>query len=673
MKKILFLSIPLMLLGAVAVTAVKNADANYAERGIHIPSISTPSFYTISRPDFSYKPPVVPKQYKYSDLSEGTTLTGAYSQFEDIANGTSFLGHGYNIITSPYMNKDYVKFRSPILDEDKLMNARLKIVNEISTDSHTYTGSSMEEFMNDYSLGLSVYGNYGKVFSGGIKAQYRGSQGEKKFFSFSKQEFTIRTFDLHIMENVRKLKTMLSDDFLYDVENMTPYQLFDEYGTHLIAEMAMGGKLEMNTTYSSISSCFTAEIEAAINAHVKYLGSSIHGEMDASYKQKLDSLSVEEVTDIKTLGAPALAMDTVDNVRQNFPEWVRRLGEDKANSAFFGLVGDQSLVPLWDLVDDPQKKIDIETAFYDLAGDSYDELCEMFKLNKNRYITVNYDGDGYGEVQGVKPQYTKGETAVLVAVPNAYSAFDGWYIGEEKVCSNTRYVFEVDMDTELTAKFVEKDSHLDLNILMEYHINKEGNTNYLTVYNSTNQYNLITYSKGDVTQAEGQNFNLRADGYEVTDIGPYKTIKINIGTRKTIWVRENWSDAIIQVNYDGYYHTYKSCFEFGMDFMKLAVVAKNGNDWTIRIRNLTTSSFYVSYSPVTCVRENAMNWDSLNVDENANRTYVLYNNYKDVHITEEEGAKTFVVSYLKDYVRYISCITVSEGNIYATTYDTFAI
>jgi len=119
MKKILFLSIPLMLLGAVAVTTVKNADANYAERGIHIPSKSTPSSSTISRPDFTYKPPVAPKQYKYSDLSEGATLTGAYSQFEDIANGTSFLGHGYNIITSPYMNKDYVKFRSPILDENK--------------------------------------------------------------------------------------------------------------------------------------------------------------------------------------------------------------------------------------------------------------------------------------------------------------------------------------------------------------------------------------------------------------------------------------------------------------------------------------------------------------------------------------------------------------------------
>ena len=29
-----------------------------------------------------------------------------------------------------------------------------------------------------------------------------------------------------------------------------------------------------------------------------------------------------------------------------------------------------------------------------------------------------------------------------------------------------------------------------------------------------------------------------------------------------------------------------------------------------------------------------MNWDSLNVDENVNKTFILYNNYEDAHISK---------------------------------------
>ena len=89
---------PLLLIGSVAFTA-KNVDANYA--------------------DFEGK------LYAYSDIPNNGTLSGSYSQFVNIADVTSYLGYGYNVIESRYINKYDVLKTNPIFNIEQLSNTNL--------------------------------------------------------------------------------------------------------------------------------------------------------------------------------------------------------------------------------------------------------------------------------------------------------------------------------------------------------------------------------------------------------------------------------------------------------------------------------------------------------------------------------------------------------------------
>lgn len=393
------------------------------------------------------------RKYAYSDFKEGRSYTGDYSQFTDIADVTSYIGHGYNVIDSPYMDKDYVKYRSPILDVNKIDSAQLKLVKETRSKSYEYSGSSMEEFTQNYGGSLNVYGNYAKVFSGGLKIQYKGSQEEKRFYSFYKAVCDVRTFDLHLTANLRTLRSMVSDDFLLDVEEMSPAQLFEEYGTHLITEVAMGGRVEYSTTYSSTKTGYTNEVDAAINAHIKYLGSTINTEIQANYSNELDSQNVEQKTEVSTLGGPLLGMRSIEGVNEHFDEWAETLGSDLSCSALCGIVGKQSLVPLWDLLPSSEqaKKNELEQYFIEAADDAYEELCSQFKLDMSRYVTTKTDGNG--KIEGNNGKYKSGDLVTLNAVGNPGYEIEGWYIGDEKVSEASTYSFTISADVEITANF----------------------------------------------------------------------------------------------------------------------------------------------------------------------------------------------------------------------------
>ena len=443
--------------GVVALGA-NTVDANYADFGDDLPGL--PGFKGDhidigDRPIDWLRPKI--KKYKNDDVEDmdnGEQMSGTYSQFQDINGVSSYLGYGYNIITSPYMVKDYVRMENPIIDMVKIKTCPLTIVRENSMVSDTISGQSMESYMDEFNASINVYGNYGKVFSGGAKAEFQGSQSVQKLYTFYKTYVNKRSFDIHLGGGAASLKTKLSTTFQNALYNMTPAQLFHDYGTHLIAEVAMGGRLEMNTTYWSETADYTTEVTTAINVHAKYLGSSINAEMSLALSSALSTLNVQEHTGTVNLGGASLDLTTPEAIAQNRNAWLMSFDQDLGLSAMIGLVGDQSLIPLWDLVDDdhPERKAELENYFILAAGEAYDDLCDNFKLNTNRYVNVTVDGEG--EVEGNNGEYQRGEMAELTAVPNTGYVFEGWYAGEEKVSSNPFYSFAVTFDTNLTAKFV---------------------------------------------------------------------------------------------------------------------------------------------------------------------------------------------------------------------------
>lgn len=470
MKKLLFLSLPLLVAGAIALTN-NNIDATYAD--YDRPQITIPgkpeTAAEISIPEavWNYQDRIVKKysdKYQYDDIEENGSYEGPYSKFTDIATQHSYLGYGYNVIASPYLDSDFVKMRNPIIDRTKIQDSTLVLDRKLYTNSKTYRGSSMSEFAQSYGGSFKIYGNYAKLFSGGLSLEFHGSSEEKEFYYFYKGVYNVRTFTLRMLETDEGIANMLSDNFVNDINSsMHPDTFFDKYGTHLILGAAMGGRMEVNETYSSKTVRYTEDVAASVNMHVKYVGSSINAEAEMQYSSSSMNENIETDFESKSLGGPSLDLHSVEDVWQSYPRWVESFNDDMSKSVLMGIPSNEYFVPLWIYADSEARRDELEQYFVEKADGSFDDLCGQYTVNTKRIVTAKtieigedneYENSSAGAIDGNKRIYTLGETARLTAKPSRRYSFEGWYNNDDTCISHEpTYSFVVDDDVSIKAKF----------------------------------------------------------------------------------------------------------------------------------------------------------------------------------------------------------------------------
>lgn len=399
------------------------------------------------------------KQYKYDEIENGQTVDGEYSQFVNINVLSSYLGYGYDVVNDPYMKKDYINMSAPILDVDKLYKAKLRLIKENIGDSYSAEGEDMEELVENYSakfdVEVGVKSGRTKVFSSGLKTSFSGSNETKTYLKFYKSVYQVRTFNLYLTDSLTRIKDMVSDEFYTDARQMTAKSLFNKYGTHLIKEAAMGGRLELNSVWSSTSVGYSNDIQTSVSAHINALSVvGIDTTASAKMSTELNQKGVRSEIAGQQVGGRLVDVSTAEAMAANRQVWLDSLNDDLTVSALSGIVGENSLVPLWDLLpDDMQaKKEELHDVFISECEDRYDEICDLYKLNKNREVRVVYNED-QGTVEGNNSPYIDGKTVELYARPKANNEFYGWLIGGELVSQNQLYSFKIHVDTTLEARF----------------------------------------------------------------------------------------------------------------------------------------------------------------------------------------------------------------------------
>lgn len=399
------------------------------------------------------------KLYDYDEIKQGQTVDGEYSQFVNINVLSSYLGYGYDVVNDPYMNKNYINMSAPILDMNKIQDAKLRMIKENEAYSYSCEGSDMSQLIDSFSgkfnVDVGVGSKKAKVFSGGLKMSFKGSSDVKTYLKFYKNVYQVKTFNLYLTDSLSNIKNMVSDEFYRDVKQLTAKSLFNKYGTHLIREVAMGGRLELNSIWSSTDSGFSKDIEADVNTHIKFL-SVVNLDVDANVKfaQKLFEEGIDSEIEGLQVGGRLVDVSTAEAMAKNKTDWLNSLNNDLSVSALSGIVGENSLIPLWDLLPDTEydKKNELQKVFNAQCAESYDEICDLYKLNKNRDIRLIVD-DAQGEVIGNESPYLDGDTVELVAKPKEGYVFDGWYISDELMSSNKTYIFDIHVNMIIEARF----------------------------------------------------------------------------------------------------------------------------------------------------------------------------------------------------------------------------
>jgi hypothetical protein len=345
------------------------------------------SFPLVEKEDDEY----ISREQKLGIVAEG--MLGAAGDMVLTYNG--YLGYGYNVLESAYFNHKDVKTSHPILNMDKLAEDNYVYINKETNRSVTAThtvSSSVKEYLQKFNASASISAEFG--FVGSIHASF-GIGYDTQMLSTQRLITTQAVLetqnDYIISSNAKLLANYATDAFKEDAKNLTAQQLIDKYGTHVLTNIDMGGRFNLNYYYTQSQTNKTVDINQSVEAAYKY----VSGDESSSVKEQKKEVVANSTFKTRTYGG-SLDVDPmdIDAAKASYQKWVK--GVENGNVAF---VNASEVYSLWEIIEllniegAAEKSKQVKAAF----DSKVNEIMGKFKNTKNvvEYISELYIG--YGE------------------------------------------------------------------------------------------------------------------------------------------------------------------------------------------------------------------------------------------------------------------------------------
>ena len=216
------------------------------------------------------------------------------------------------------------------------------------------SGENKTEFYDEFFAKASVSGVY-DGFSGEITSNFTKAALKNRAHSFATANIAQTYYRLTVLDSAR-----LKEDVLKDLMNMEPVAFFDKYGTHYLKSIYIGGRISFSSFVDRSKVTENFNIEAAVNASYAEV---VKGSASGGSVAKSD---IEQVTRHKKIlvkgGNPALASNIQDGVGEpskNYNDWSTSVPQFMSISD----IADNGMVPIYELVEDEQRRADLEKAW----------------------------------------------------------------------------------------------------------------------------------------------------------------------------------------------------------------------------------------------------------------------------------------------------------------------
>ena len=307
------------------------------------------------------------------------------------------LGYGYNLLTSAYYNPVDIKASYSVIDIDKLAAEGYVYINHLT--NAIKAKKELTHTTREYSRRITTSARCtGKVgLTGSFKASFDMDynseiKSDQVLINVHSKLLTRRDFMYGVTESI--LADHLTASFVEDVTKLSPQQLFDRYGTHVLKDVFMGGRYELNYIYTNSSSKTDKDIMASAEASNSWVSGEI------SVKTSEAKMDMQENSDINILaygGNVNVDPNSIDRAQQTYPVWA-----DGVNNGEIAFVDSSEIVPIWDIV--AAMKIDkaneISTNLSKYFDSESDKISSEFKdsVSVKSYIASVHIGTGSSEM-----------------------------------------------------------------------------------------------------------------------------------------------------------------------------------------------------------------------------------------------------------------------------------
>lgn len=305
------------------------------------------------------------------------------------------LGAGYDI-TGMYASK--VSARMPVIDMVKFSNERgdtdLNINNDVVQETDFVAGENIEQ----YSRGLATKINNSltiEAFKAEITANFRDSAYSNDKTSYASAYLNIFQKRMSFFTPVNVLATSyLTAGFKADINTLTPQQLVQKYGTHVLRNVHMGGKLEMH--YNTQSN--TREVYKSTVAGADFSILSVFSVNINSQTNQFDKASnFNQYLKFKTVGGDGtkgimdeIALDGKTPPKISIAGWQSTL---TPNNAAFIQIGDDGLIPLSDLILNATKKSQVAAYIKQYLETNKVRINNFSNIKFGRYKLTNLNSN----------------------------------------------------------------------------------------------------------------------------------------------------------------------------------------------------------------------------------------------------------------------------------------
>lgn len=387
----------------------------------------------------------------------------------ETSNKIYAVGYSYDI-TGEWASPNSVKVE--IFDTKQLITDGIESVNaaQVELSDYTVTGSTISEVSNKLTVKASVEGSYGG-FKGEANASFDMETSESNTYEYASTYFDVQKRRASLSKSPQSLIFDYMTDDAYSAINGLPVEtkrgkrnlygntregfqrLISDFGTHVIVEAGLGGRLRrsLQVNTSEITSAYDVKAfaKASYDGVVK-AEASVDEHFKQSYKEnaKAISLTMSVLGGDEKLATKVGAEKTFN--AENYEAWKESVTKDNMALVNFS---SESLVPLYELVDreaeggeDRYKALKSYMTDGSVAADFSTYKCgtvteftvpsfENAKYNETLIKDIYLDGQWVGQVcNEYIPNINRDKrvTVVYPVVNNKPRYNMGFYMGDGK-------------------------------------------------------------------------------------------------------------------------------------------------------------------------------------------------------------------------------------------------